>query len=120
MASNFSSEQLKELEEIIEIQLNSCKVDVDRRVDNMHSDMTQLRKEFHEFRTEFSEFAESLSEPLQQIAGHMKTLAGLPEAWSNFKGFLGVLNWIKDNLFALLVLLVIIGSGIWGLFKGII
>lgn len=117
---SFSEAQIKELEELIEARLNSCKVEVDKKVDNMHEDMTQLRKEFHEFRSEFSEFAESLSEPLQQIAGHMKTLAGLPEAWSNFRGFLGVLNWVKDNLFALFFLIVLIAGSILLFIEGIL
>lgn len=110
---SFTPAQMKEIEDLIETKINSCKVEVDKKVDNMHEDMSQLRREFHEFRTEFSEFADSLSEPLQQIAGHMKTLAGLPEAWSNFKGFLGVLNWIKDNLFALFILVVIFSASMW-------
>lgn len=113
----FTDEQKLELNLLINDHLNSCRTEVDERINLMHSDMHQLRAEFHEFRKEFTEFTAALSGPLERIATHMEQLAGLPEAWGNFKGFMGFLKWIKDYWFVFVLFGVLISGSVYLVLK---
>lgn len=106
-------EEKDEIELIVLEKMVACRAEVDMQIDHLHEDMSQLRAEVHEFRTEFTAFSNALTIPLQKIALHMEQLAGLPEAWSNFKGFMGVMRWIGNNWLGIVSILAITGYGIY-------
>lgn len=93
----------EEIERLIEERLSSCRVEVDSRITMVHTDMAQLRAEFHDFRVEMHSTSTRMSDNLERIADHMEKLADLPEAWANFKGFMGFMRWIKEYWFVFVI-----------------
>lgn len=84
---------------MIDERLATCRTEVEGRLNLMHTDMAQLREEFHDFRIEMHTTTVDMSQHLSRIADHLEKLADLPEAWTNFKGFLGFMKWLKDYWF---------------------
>jgi hypothetical protein len=106
----FTEAQRIEIENVVATKLNSCRAEVDERVNATQKDIHQLRVEVHAFRTEFIKSSENVSAELSKIASAMERIADLPDAWANFKGFLGFVRWVKENVLAVAIM-VALGVG---------
>lgn len=117
---SFSEAQKTEINTAIDNKLNLYRREVEGRVNATQKDMQQLRIEVHGLRQDFSKSSDQISAQLKVIASSMEKLAGLPEAWQNFTGFLGFVKWTRDNMFAVAIIITLVLGSTYLLLKEIL
>ena len=104
-------ERCKNLDELDE-RVSRCTAKFEADLKAMHDSIDGVNNEVHGLRSDVQGINENISkmgDSLNTIATTMTRLADFPETWSNLKGFLAVMKWIRGNVF----LLALTGSVIW-------
>lgn len=117
---SLSERQREEVDNIVDQKMHQLKDDVYYEISVVNVDLIRIREEIQEFRGEVHESLQKLSIPLNDIASSMQKMAGLPDAWSNFKGFLMFLKVMKEYWFVLLVLGGVVATTLAGIFKVVV
>ncbi len=85
-------------------EFNKCKAEVSNDINSTKSELISLRAEVHNLRTDvhgIREGVNTMSSSLEIIAHSMSKLTDFPETWEKLKGFWAVVNWLKNNIIPL-------------------
>jgi hypothetical protein len=96
----------------LERRVAKCKNDFELEMTQVHASVAELNNEVHALRGDVHKMTESIGSintSLETIAHTLVKLSDLPEAWTNLKGFLAGVKWLRENV----ILVAITGAVMW-------